>query len=347
MGQETLRIAVVGAGAIGCRVAAHLAQQGIDTTLFDNWSEHVQAVNRDGLTLEQDASTYNFRLKAYTYEAAQSLSYQYDIVLLAVRSDETNSVLPLVARLLSEDGCVISCQNGINEDAIAQVVGAQRTLGCSLVLGARLVGPGRVRALQGADTLRVGEFDGQTTERVHGVAHLLGACGTATITNNLLGYRWMKLVLNATGNPLLLLSGLKAQELHADRQFRCLIIALAREVLATATALDVAVEPVLAMPIERWLAAGALQDSDLHHCLAAHGDALGSRRLSMAADFETRGRTEVDHINGYVIAKSLQLGRSVPLNTQLLKLVKALEEGQLKPQPEALASLLALVPNAS
>ena len=343
MTRHDMRVAIVGAGAIGCRMAAHLAQQGTHCTLFDGWDEHVQAVNRNGLALERGDAVEVFALRAFSYETPPVPDHErFDVVLLAVRSDGTQAALPLVQRLLADDGCVVSCQNGVNEEAIAQAVGARRTLGCSLVMGARLVAPGRVRVLEGADTLRVGELDGRDSERVRRLADLLSACGTATVTRNLLGYRWMKLVLNATGNPLLLLSGQTARVLHARAEVRRLIIAVTGEVLSAAAAAGIAVEPVLGAETAQWLAPGARDDARLHERLIAHGDALGERRLSMTADFEARGRTEVDHINGYVVAKAAQQGRMAPLNAAVVQQVKALEAGAIAQDWASLRPLIEL-----
>jgi 2-dehydropantoate 2-reductase len=335
-------IAIVGAGAIGCRIAAHLAQRGISSTLFDTWSEHVQALNERGLLLENaDGSRERFSVRARGFENPPD--HRFDLVMLAVRSDGTDAALPLVRRLLKDDGCVLSCQNGLNEDAIAAAVGAQRTLGCSLVFGARLVAPGHVQELAGPDVLRTGELVGGTSERLDRIVDLLGACGTSTATPNLLGYRWMKLVLNGTGNTLLLLTGLDAQALHAREDARRAIIAVAREILGTAMAAGVSPEPVLDVEAEEWVSAGALASPRLHEALEAHGNMLGTRRLSMVADFAARGRTEVDHINGHVVRKAQSLGRAAPLNECVWRMVGEMEKGERQAQVSAIEEILRLV----
>jgi 2-dehydropantoate 2-reductase len=335
-------IAIVGAGAIGCRIAALLARRDVATTLFDGWPEHVAALNQDGLVLElADGTRQAFPARAYDYRTDAALP-RFDIVLLAVRSDDTAAVLPLVQRLVADDGCVVSVQNGVNEDAIAQAVGAHRTLGCSLVFGAKLVAPGHVLELPGADVLRTGELAGGSSARLQEIVALFGACGTSTPTYNLMGYRWMKLMLNATGNTLLLLTGLGAQQLHARDDARRVIIRMAREVLGTAVALGIEPEPVLDVPTATWTAPRAEDDPQLHRALEAHGDGLGPRRLSMVADFEARGRTEVDHINGYVARKAEQLGRAVPLNRQVWRMVKEMEAGTRQAGVHAIAELSAV-----
>ena len=335
----TWRIAVVGAGAIGCRMAAHLAQAGVACTLFDTWPEHVAALQAHGLTLEHDGRRETWPVRAFSVAAPpQEL---FDVVLLAVRSDATAAMLPLVGQLLAPDGIAVSCQNGLNEDAMAQALGAERTLGCSLVFGARLTAPAHVVVLPGPDTLKVGELDGRDTPRLRHLAALLETCGTTTVTPNLLGYRWMKLVLNSIGNPLLLLSGETAASLHAKADARRLMIALAGEVLRTAAASGARAEPVLEVAAPTWCAPGARDDPRLHQALLAHGNSLGPRRLSMVADFEARGRTEVDHINGYVVAKARTLAVATPLNEAVVRRVKRLEAGTLQPGPLAMQPLLA------
>ncbi len=331
------RIAVVGAGAIGCRIAAHLAQSGVACTLFDGWSDHVAAINERGLRLQHGSEVSTFKLPAHDFSAATE--ERFDIILLAVRSDATAQVLPLVHTLLASDGYVVSCQNGINEDAISVEVGAERTLGCFMVFGARLTAPGCVEVLAGPDTLTVGELNGTLSDRVQQLASLLACCGTVTVSDNLIGYRWMKLVLNSTGNPLLLLTGLDGRSLHAREDARELIIGITREILSTAAAAGVRAEPPLGQAASVWLDENPASEALLHQALQQHGEALGERRLSMVADFAARGRTEVDHLNGYAIRKAAEQGRSLPLNQAVVEAVHALQAGKIQPSPEVLQGL--------
>lgn len=334
---DTAPIAILGAGAIGCRLAAHLHDAGIRCDLFDGWPEHVAAIASNGLTFERHGEQRRIPLQAATCDAA---SGRYPFVFIAVRSDHTRSVLPLAQRLLAPDGVVVSCQNGLNEEEIAAVVGNERTLGCSMVFGARLLGPGHVQVLEGPDQLRVGGLEGAPPEAIEQVATFFRAAGTVTLTDNLIGYRWMKLVLNATGNPLLLLTGLTGAELHRDATARQVIVGLTREILRTAIASGARPEPVLGLPSQTWFSADA-QD-ECHAALIAHGDSLGARRLSMVADFEARGRTEIDSITGKVVEKARALGIDAPLNQAVQRMVHAMESGQREASPSVLAELAAL-----
>jgi 2-dehydropantoate 2-reductase len=332
------RIAVVGAGAIGCRLAAHLADAGVPSVLFDGWREHVEALRTDGLQFTHRGATRTFRLESH-HLGDPFDGQPFDIVLMCTRSDGTAAALPRVQGLLSPAGCVVSCQNGLNEDAIAEAVGAERTLGCSLVFGARLTAPGHVESLPGDDTLRSGEYAGGTSARLDRLVGLLAACGASTATPDLRGYRWMKLVLNSIGNPLLLLTGQTAAALHAREDARELMIDLGCEVLRAAHADGVRVSPVLGIPMGLWLDASPRARAEVHGALQRHGEALGPRRLSMVADFEARGRTEVDFINGHVLRRAAAQGLAMPLNAAVVREVQALEQGRRAIDPAAIADV--------
>lgn len=334
------RIAIVGAGAIGCRIAGHLLDAGVPCALIDGWPAHVEAIRRSGLAFERQGLTRQLPLQAFTLDAPPP--GPFDLVFIATRGDQTAGVLPLAVSLLAADGCIVSCQNGLNEDEIAQAVGSARTMGCSMIFGARLAGPGHVQVIEGPDQLRVGGLQGVPSWQVDRLAQLLAPCGTVTRTDNLIGYRWMKLILNATGNPLLLLTGLGGQALHDDLLARRVMTGLVREILRVALAAGARPEPLLNLEAAQWLAADEASEREQHAQWQAHGRTLGARRLSMVADFEARGRTEVEAITGKVVRKAAALGLSAPLNDAVLRLVHELEDGKRQPGLGVLAELSAL-----
>lgn len=337
----TPRIAIVGAGAIGCRIAGHLHEAGVACTLVDGWPAHVEAIRRDGLAFERHGQTPRLPLQAFSLDAPPAGSF--DLVFIATRGDQTEAVLPLAVSLLAPQGCIVSCQNGLNEDEIAQAVGTARTMGCSMIFGARLAGPGHLQVIEGPDQLRVGGLEGVPSWQVDRLARLLAPCGTVTRTDNLIGYRWMKLILNATGNPLLLLTGLGGQGLHDDEQARRVMIGLVREILRVALATGARPEPLLNLETAQWLASDEASEREQHAQLQAHGRTLGARRLSMVADFEARGRTEVEAITGKVVRKAAAVGLAAPLNQAVLQRVHEIEDGRRQAGLAVLPELAALL----
>jgi 2-dehydropantoate 2-reductase len=223
---------VVGAGAIGAVVGAHLARDGHRVLLVDADSDHVEAIAREGVRVEGPVEQLTVRVPAVTPDRMPD---RLDRVLLAVKAQHTDAALDLVAPRLAADGFVVSLQNGINEPRIAERLGSGRVVGALVNFGADVVAPGRI-ALGGRGALRIGELDGSTTSRLQ---QLVDDIAWAEPTANVLGCLWAK---EAYGAMLFAtaVSDLSIADALADPAYTPLFVALAREVLGAA---PVPVEP--------------------------------------------------------------------------------------------------------
>jgi 2-dehydropantoate 2-reductase len=223
---------VVGAGAIGGVVGAHLERDGHPVLLVDADREHVAAIQRDGVRIEGPVEQLEVRPGVCTPDA---MPERLEIVLLAVKAHHTDAALDLIEPRLAEDGFVVSLQNGINEPRIAERLGRERVVGALVNFGADVVAPGRI-ALGGRGALRIGEVDGSSTPRV---GRLVSDIAWAEPTGNVLGCLWAK---EAYGAMLFAtaVSDLSIADALADPAYRPLYVALAGEVLASA---PVPVEP--------------------------------------------------------------------------------------------------------
>ena len=219
---------VVGAGAIGGTVAAGLVRDGHDVLVCDADPEHVAAINRDGLRIEGPVEELTVRVQAV---APDELPDGLHDVLLAVKAHHTAEAMRAVAPRLAPGGYVLSLQNGMNEPVIAAAVGADRVVGAFVNFGADVVGPGRILRGNRA-TFKIGELDGSDSERVR---RLAADIADAEATSNVAGYLWAK---EAYGAMLFAtaVSDLSIADALADPAYRPLHLALAREVLAQATA---------------------------------------------------------------------------------------------------------------
>src|SRR3954451_9800731 len=216
---------VVGAGAIGGTVGGRLARAGHDVLLCDADAAHVAAINADGLRLEGPLEEFTVPARAVSPD---ELPDGLDTVLLAVKAHHTPAALGAVAPRLAAGGCVVSLQNGINEPAIAEAVGPERTVGAFVNFGADYLAPGRIH-YAGRGTFVVGELDGRRSPRVERLARDLGA----QVTDNVLGYLWAK---EAYGAMLFAtaVSDLSIADALAKPRYRPLFLGLAREVLGEA-----------------------------------------------------------------------------------------------------------------
>ncbi len=221
-----MQYVVVGAGAIGGTVGARLARDGHDVLLCDADALHVEAIERDGLTIEGPVERLSVRVPA---ALPDDLPDNIEAVLLAVKAHDTQTALAAIAPKLAVDGFVVSLQNGINEPVIAEVVGAERTVGAFVNFGADYVGPGQI-FLGGKGAFYIGEVDGRPSQRVD---RLVGDIQDAEATDAILGYLWSK---QAYGAMLFAtaVSDLPIADALAEPRYRQLFVRLAEEMLAEA-----------------------------------------------------------------------------------------------------------------
>ncbi len=154
------RCLVWGAGAIGGTLGASLARAGHDVTLVDTVSEHVAAVNRSGLAISGPIAAFTRPLPAFTPDALRGA---WDTIILATKAHHTETAARALLPHLTTAGCVVSAQNGLNELAIAGVVGEARTVGAFVNFGADYLEPGSI-LYGGRGTVMIGEAFG--AERV-------------------------------------------------------------------------------------------------------------------------------------------------------------------------------------
>ncbi|MGA9774558.1 MAG: amidase family protein [Candidatus Dormiibacterota bacterium] len=219
-----MQLTIIGAGAIGGTIGAHLIRAGHDVLLCDADAEHVAAINRDGLTIEGPVENFTVRTRAVTPDG---LPERLEHTAVAVKTQHTPQAAELLRGRLAPDGYVVSFQNGLNADVLAGAVGRERVILSFVNFGADLMAPGRI--MQGnIGTFKVGEPVGPITARVQ---ELVAALPYAQATDNILGYLWGK---EAYGAMLFAgaVSDLSIADSLEQERWRPLMLAVAREVLA-------------------------------------------------------------------------------------------------------------------
>src|SRR5947209_3529216 len=190
---STTTITVYGAGAIGGVTGAALAEAGHDVLLVDRAVDHVTAMNAHGLTVDRRTGPSTVAVRAITSDA---LGAGLELVLLAVKSQDTPAALGVLTPRLAREGAIVSMQNGLNEELIAAAVGERRTVGCLVNWAADWTAPGRI-VHGGEGALVLGELDGRGSERVTALAKLLAVVAPTQVSPNVLGYTWAKHVYGA------------------------------------------------------------------------------------------------------------------------------------------------------
>ena len=345
------RIVFVGAGALGGYVGGHLTRAGHDVTFIDPWPEHVEYMRKNGIELsgKTPAERHTVPVNVMHYCDVQSLCKQkpIDIVFLAVKSYDTEWATLMIREYLAPDGFIVSLQNCINEERIAQHVGWGRVVGCiASLIAVELYEPGAIKRTvpmggEAHTVFRVGEPHGRTTRRAQEVADLLRAVDSSKVTANLWGERWSKLVINSMRNGLSAATGLFGNQRDSQEGPRSVSIRLGSEAVRVGQALGFQLERMLGMEPETLARAGEGHRDALAEITQILADGARRRsddqRPSMAQDIAKGRRTETDQINGYVAQRGVEIGVPAPTHARMHEAVKRVERGEAKPSPELIA----------
>jgi 2-dehydropantoate 2-reductase len=330
-----------------------MVQGGEDVTFIDPWPEHVERMRHHGLrvTHAMDVAEFSVPVRALHVTDAQQLAKErpVDIAFVCMKSYDTAWATMLVSQYLAPGGYVVSLQNCMNEATIADVVGWGKTMGCiASSITVNLPEPGHIHRGAGkggaAHTVfRTGEVHGRITERAQEVCRLVGHADSAKVTSNLWGERWSKLVANVMQNGLSASTGLPGTKIVETEPLRRFSTRLGAEAIRVGQALGYSLEEILHLPPETIARAGegdpaAIEAADAQR-LKDRARIAGEQRPSMGQDMLKGRRTEIEHLNGFVVREGEKVGRSCPANAALTDIVKRVELGELAPDPRHITDL--------
>jgi 2-dehydropantoate 2-reductase len=344
-------IVMVGTGALGGYIGGNLAHQGLDVTFVDMWPQNLEAIRTRGLELDGVTAEEKFTVKTAKtlhLDDIQELGKgrPVDIAFISVKSYDTERVTKAIKPYLAPDGYAVSLQNCINEDTIAAIVGADKTLGASII-SVELYEAGRIRrmAAKGGDkhtVFRIGEVNGGVTERVKELVAMFSLIDSTKATTNLFGERWSKLIQNSMRNGIAAATGLTSGECDRNDAPRRFAIKVGGEGVRVADALGIKLVGLGGMVPER-LALASDGDADalaeveaIMVSRTASNPRAGIQRPSMAQDMQKGRRTEIEFMNGYIAAKGKEVGIPTPYNLKLVDLVLRVQRGELKPSAQIL-----------
>ena len=244
-------------------------------------------MKHSGLKVTAPDEEFTVKVKAVHLADASSLHERFDAVFLSVKSYDSDWAVRFIAPYLKPAGILVSAQNGINEDCLAQAIGYSRLIGCVVTLGAGLNEPGHVTrtTLSSRHSLTLGEMNGLVTARLQELAKVLAPVGPAKATTNLWGERWAKLIVNSMANPIAGITGLGSAELRARPEVFPILVRIACEALTVAGVLGVQVEPISGISGQAYLDAGrGVGLQELRDKLIEAGRNLRAGRPSLLQD---------------------------------------------------------------
>ena len=342
------KILFVGAGAIGSYIGAFLSRAGHDVTLVDAWAEQVETIRRQGIAVTGPHDPFTAWPKAMHLHEAQRLPRDFDVAFVAMKVYDTAWATQLAARHLKSDGFVVAAENCWPDPIVASVVGKERAVGLVMSkIGVASWKAGQVErghergGATGHDVFRAGEHDGRITPRAQMIADMLKVVDGSKATDNLWGERWSKLCANAMGNPVQAMSGLGSFEIASSEVGRAITIHLASESARVGVALGYTIPKINGATAEQWADACRRETWQALDDMLRPKSAGGRNwKASMAQDVAKGRPTEIDYMNGYVVAQARAKGIPTPVSAATVDVVREIDAGTRKQAPENIAEVL-------
>ena len=329
------KIAVLGAGAIGSSIAADIAKAGHDLTVIDQWPAHIEAMKANGLHVKIPDEEIHVAVDAVHLCDVSSLNRSFDLVLLSAKSYDSVWMAQFIAPYLKPDGVLVSVQNSLNDEWVAPIIGRERDVACAFELSAEVFTPGLVQrnTMRERTWFGIGELDGRITPRLTEIQKILACAGKVTITSNIRGAKWAKLVNSSMILAPFGMLGLQSWEATEIPEVFSLCVKLGRETMAVGKALGVTIEPIFGMSAEEFnVSTDAIVEKLLRAILIHHGETARQVRGVVLQDYLKGRMTETDFVNGLIARKGREAGVATPANEAVVEINRRIRAGELKPE---------------
>ncbi len=327
------RYAIYGAGSLGTVLGAYITKNGGEIDLINRNKSHVEALRANGAKITGTVEM-TVPVKAMTPD---EMSSKYDVILLMTKQLLNAEVVTFLKDYLTEDGAIVTLQNGLPEPGIAEIIGANRTIGCTVEWGATLSEPGVCVLTSAPESLsfHMGKMEGITDEKFAEVKALLELMCPVHEEENLIGARWSKLLINATFSGLGTVVGGTFGAVSGNKAAREVAIRCMKECIDVGHAAGAEFAPVQGKNItalfyyksafKRWI--GTLL---IPIAMKKHRDI----EPSMLQDLRHGKPCEVDAINGVVCEWGKKCGISTPINDKIVEIIKLCQKGELTPKAD-------------
>lgn len=306
-----MKIAVLGAGALGCAIGGALAEAGNDVVLINRNAAQVEAIRAAGLRMRGPSGERSVAVRA---ERDCTRLAPMDLVIVLVKSFHTQEAIAAATPLIGGDTVVLSLQNGLgHEDVLAEAVGRERVIAGKTYVGGVMLAPGHIiSGTAGKETL-IGELDGSDSARVRRIASVFEAASLrTTVSTNIMGTIWDKLLINVATGAVSGITGLTYGPLYAIAEIEAVALAAVQEAMDVARASGVQLS--YTEPRAPWTKAAAGLPQDF--------------KTSMLQSLEKGSVTEIDFINGAVVRWGKRCGVPTPVNATLVACIKGIERAR-------------------
>ena len=321
------KIAIYGAGSLGTVLGAYISKAGVPVDLITRNKDHVDAMNESGAHI---IGTVEMTVPVHALTPDQ-LSEKYELIILLTKQLDNRNILESLKPYMTDDCIVCTMQNGLPELSVSEVVGEDRTMGCSVAWGATLHGHGVSELTSEPDsmTFGLGRMNGKKDEKLMEVKKLLELMCPVEVEDNFMGVRWSKLLMNSAFSGMSAVMGGTFGDAAERKDSRVCCQNIIKECIDVAKAAGIKIEPVQGKDIVKLLDYNNPVKKKISNLLIPIS--IKKHRLlkaSMLQDLEKGRKCEIDAINGVVCAYGKKFGVPTPYNDKVCEIVHGIEDGK-------------------
>lgn len=327
-----MKYAVYGVGALGTVLSAYLAEAGEKFDCIVGSDRTEKALNTVG------AKVVGKREFCVPVTAVKNTNVKekYDIVFLLTKQLSNKQVVADIAKILNPDGVICTMQNGLPEAGIAEVIGKERTYGCTIGWGATNVAPGVSELTSEPDkenlTFGLGNYGGIKNEYFDEIVRILSVMGTVEIENNFIGTRWVKLLINSAFSGMSTVCGDTFGAVAKNKQSRKVIQQIIKECIDVANAAGIKIEKIQGKDVVKLLDyKGGLKKKISFMIIPLAIKKHSALKASMLQDIEKNVPCEIDYINGVVCEFGKKFNVPTPANDKVCEIIHRIENKELRP----------------
>ena len=310
MRKKDTKVAVLGAGAMGCLFGGLMAEKGLDVVLIDIWKDHVDAINKNGLKMDGHGGDRFIKIKATT---DPSTLKPVDAIIIMCKATALKTALTNAKNIISDKTMLMSFQNGIGHEAIMQeIAGKNKVLGGTTTQASNIVGPGHIKN-HGSLPSWIGEYEGGMSDRVSDLAETFTAHNLETIAaTDIKKRKWMKLFALTAIGPLSSVFNLHHTDLYITNKNQKVSRNLGKQIILETRA----------------VAKADGVDVTEDECLEMFNKIVDSKQTnksSMCFDILNKRKTEIEFINGAVAKIGKSHGIKTPMNDLMYNMIMVKE----------------------
>ena len=308
--KKDTKVAILGAGAMGCLFGGLMAEKGLDVILIDVWKDHVDAINKNGLKMDGHGGDRFIKIKATTNPSTLK---PVDAIIIMCKATALKTALTNAKNIIGDQTMLMSFQNGIGHEAIMQdIAGKDRVLGGTTTQASNIIGPGHIKN-HGSLPSWIGEYEGGMSDRVSDLAETFTAHNLETIAvTDIKKRKWMKLFALTAIGPLSSVFNLHHTDLYITNKNQKVSRNLGKQIILETRA----------------VAKADGVDVTEDECLEMFNKIVDSKQTnksSMCFDILNKRKTEIEFINGAVAKIGKSHGIKTPMNDLMYNMIMVKE----------------------